>query len=188
MNGQIFISHSKQDPNLGFFDKIFAGTNVRRVCMEFEEIKPPPWEFIKESVSISCMIFVLLSEHVSFRNQTRNWVSFEIGLAAAQGKKVVVFRPPDQEINFPIPYCTHFMIYHPDSPEDFQFIKKFVISLGEYETGLIFTCSNEKCELRFRLLEDLQRTITPNGLTLWDTGCPSCGAVAFLTNSNPQGP
>ena len=45
---QIFISHSKNDPNLDFFKTIFATTNIRSIWMEFEDVSSPPWKTINK--------------------------------------------------------------------------------------------------------------------------------------------
>src|SRR5437763_1422659 len=98
---QIFVSHSKDDPNLPFFAKAFAASPVKGVYIELENIKPPPpWQTIKEFVPMCKATFVLLSkplEDLGYRH-TRNWIDFEVGLSCAEGKPVWVFEPQGQEV------------------------------------------------------------------------------------------
>ena len=53
MSKQIFVSHSKYDKEMvTSFDRVFARTGVRSVCMEFEKMSSPEWRIIKDAVSL----------------------------------------------------------------------------------------------------------------------------------------
>src|SRR5437667_4693753 len=99
---QIFVSHSKDDPNRRFFADAFAASPVKGVYMELEDIKPPPWQTIKEYVARSVATFVLLSKPLEGLRygHTRNWIDFEVGLSCAEGKPVWVCEPQGQEVEF----------------------------------------------------------------------------------------
>src|SRR2546426_10153762 len=125
---QIFVSHSKDDPNLPFFAEAFAASPVKGVYMELEDIKPPPWSIIKEYVTRSTATFVLLSKPLRrFRyGHTRNWIDFEVGLSCAAGKPVWVFEPQGQKIGFAVPYCTYYCVYDPADPSEVKRVKRYI--------------------------------------------------------------
>ncbi|MFC2024338.1 hypothetical protein ACFLTJ_02000 [Chloroflexota bacterium] len=133
MYRRVFISHSKFDPNIDFFHRVFSGAPAEAIWMEFEDIKSPPYLAIKDNVNSSDAIFVLLSEHLVDKQHTSNWVSFEVGLAANRtisdktGKNtkdmdVFVFEPLDKKIDFAVPYFTHYMRY-PISDAAFKWLR-----------------------------------------------------------------
>lgn len=165
MYGAVFISHSKDDPNLDFFHKVFSAVQTKAVWMEFEEIEAPPYISIRDNVNRSDAVFVLLSEHLVSRQYTNNWVSFEVGLAAnfkrlkvspkatqaRLGLDVWVFEPLDRNISFAVPYCTYYMRYEPNLPT----LKRLRLALEEapsHVLGVPATCHWDGCKLSFNYL------------------------------------
>jgi hypothetical protein len=129
---QIFVSHSQRDTDIrAYFDTVFARTGVISKCMEFELIYPPAWEEIKNQITASEAVFLLLSQNVRSSIHTQNWVAFEVGLACAIGREVWVFEQLNSSIEFPIPYLTDYMIYDPQRPEDFNYIRSIVEGYGK---------------------------------------------------------
>ncbi len=167
---QIFVSHSRDDPNLHFFQQAFAASLVKGVFMELESIKPPPWHTIKQQVAISRCLFVSLSRPLlnwDYRH-TGNWIDFEVGLACMQNKHVWVFEPLNEAIDFAVPYCTHYVLYNSASEEEIVWLKQqignYLALLGPFfNDKLIVHCPKERCGLAFYMLADLD-----------EFPCPSC--------------
>ena len=179
MYNVVFISHSKNDPNLDFFHKIFSGLQTRSVWMEFENINPPPSFFVRDNVNNSDAIFVLLSKYLIDQQHTNNWVSFEVGLAVnckktnissehghnEPGLDVWVFEPLDEDINFAVPYCTYYMRYEP-TLERLKWLRDML--RGDTTTGRFgvpVTCPYKDCKLGFNYLS---RFYTDS------LNCPAC--------------
>ena len=182
MYNQVFISHSKDDPNLDFFHRVFSGITTRSVWMEFEEIASPPYETIKRKVNESDAIWVLLSRYLLRRAHTNNWVSFEIGLASNRprlaflpltlpqtGIDIYVFEPSSSPVDFPVPCCNFYMPYE-GSTEELIFLKK-VVEAAPYlgNAPIPVRCPYSECGIEFKLLKDIRRFI-----------CPACrGRIEF---------
>ena len=159
MYKKVFISHSKNDPNLDFFHKVFSGPATESVWMEFEEINPPPYADIMDKLNECDAVFVLLSNYLTSKPHTHSWVSFEIGLAANRNLDVFVFEPFNNFINFTVPYCTHYMIYS-NYTEHIKFIKKVIENPSGY--GLITQCQHNDCMLTFKLLIHTEKFVCPS--------------------------
>lgn len=171
---QVFISHSKDDPNLDFFHRVFSGLKTKAVWMEFEEIKPPPHQTIKNFVNQSDALFVLLSEPLLRKLYTANWVSFEIGLAANWRSPylipriiqdridVYVFEPYQNPVDYAVPYCTYYMLYT-GSVEELKFLRKLIENAPFHNMGIPIKCPYEGCSIEFKLLTDLN-----------EFKCPAC--------------
>jgi len=107
---QIFVSHSQHDKDYRrAFLEVFGLAGIQAKCMEFEAIRSPAWNEIKNQISNSKAVFVLLGPNVLSSSHTKNWVAFEIGLACALGKHVWVFEQSSTKLDFPIPYLTDYM-------------------------------------------------------------------------------
>ncbi len=50
---------------------------------------------------------------------TKNWILYEVGLAAAMNKRLFIFERRGPPIRFPIPYLTDYMVFDPDKVADF---------------------------------------------------------------------
>jgi len=174
----VFISHSKDDPNLDFFHKIFSAVATKAIWMEFEDIEPPPYCSIRDNINRSDAIFVLLSKFLIDRQYTNNWVSFEVGLAVnckrsnvapkkaepKQGLHVWLFEPLDEPVDFAIPYCTYYMRYQPDK----MTLKRVKLALEGAPSdalGVPATCQWDDCKLTFYYLtKDYRKSFQ----------CPAC--------------
>ncbi len=109
---EIFISHSKRDEDIkNFFSNVFAGLNVAGKFVEFEEYESPPWQFIQERVNAAKSVFVLLGPHVRQLSYTRDWITWETGLASQAGKDIWVFEPFGQWCDIAIPHVSHYAVY-----------------------------------------------------------------------------
>lgn len=164
---QIFISHSRFDTDILIpFDEIFAGTNVRRIRVEFESYELPPWIFIRDSILRSSAVFLLLGPNVNQSPYTQNWISYEVGLACGLNKPVWVFERIDQPINFPIPFLNHYMLYNPDIPEHSDYIRNiingYLALLPTHPMGTPIECGTSNCGIRFNLHTLVERFYCPS--------------------------
>ncbi len=106
-----------------------------------------------EEIKQSKAAFVLLGPNVELTIYTRNWISFEIGLAAALGKPIWVFEPIQSNIKFPIPYLNHYMQYELEYDREYitSIVKAYEKSKVEPPDGFIVKCSYDNCKLPFIL-------------------------------------
>jgi hypothetical protein len=137
MKPQIFVSHSQKDKDtVTYFDRVFARTGVKSVCMEFEKMRSPQWQSISDAVGDSDAIFLLLGTNVKGNIHTQNWIAFEVGLSCAFRKDVWVFEREDSDIDFPIPYLTDFMMYNPQESETFDYVRSVIDAYGKEIEGV----------------------------------------------------
>lgn len=177
---QIFVSHSQYDNDIrASFDTVFARTGVKSVCIEFEQIYPPAWQAIKNEISASATVFLLLGPNIRSSIHTQNWVAFEVGLACAFGKDVWVFEQDNSYIEFPIPYLTDYMIYNLDDPHHFDYVRSiiegyanpiYLLPFGvdnrtkrNIPKGMLTTCPHRNCGSHYALHTDIK-----------NFSCPSC--------------
>lgn len=183
----VFISHSRYDPNLDFFHKVFSAVPITAIWMEFEDITAPPYLSIRDNVNKSDALFVLLSEHLVDKQHTNNWVSFEVGLAAnrtkvfekdsknlnIQGLDVYVFEPIDQHIAFTVPYFTHFMRYR-NNDQAFIWLRNMLRGNKLSTSGFSIHCPWASCKIEFNYLS---RFYTDSYY------CPACGGEVIFKKS-----
>jgi hypothetical protein len=126
--GKIFISHSQADTEMrDYFLKICGLAGVEGKAIEFERFSPPPWRFIKNEMTSSDALFLLIGPNVIDRGVfTQNWISFEIGLACQLGKQVWVFEQRGAPVHFPVPYLNHYMLYDPASRDNLDYIREII--------------------------------------------------------------
>lgn len=112
MVDQIFISHSAKDREIiNFFTKKFDDTGVKPVLMEYEKWSrsgKPNWMWIKDELKKSKALFLLLTKNIVKKEQTQNWVAFEIGVAAASEPPIPVYVFKEQKVDFAVPYVNHY--------------------------------------------------------------------------------
>ena len=122
---QAFVSHSQKDKDIRQqFSEVFAVAGVKPFYMEFESTYPPSWSQIKNEMSSSELVFLLLGPNIRSSIHTQNWVAFEVGLACAFGKDVWVFEQGESSIEFPVPYLTDYMIYNLNVSGHFNYVRK----------------------------------------------------------------
>jgi len=182
---QIFVSHSQYDEEIrASFDTVFARTSVKSLCMEFEQIYPPAWQRIKNEISASDTVFLLLGSNVRSSIHTQNWIAFEAGLACAFGKELWVFEQHGAYIEFPVPYLTDYMIYDLEDSNHFDYVRSIIEGYGKtlyvfplgvdhrtkrnIPTGKIFMCRHKNCRSRYFLHTDVE-----------SFNCPSCRQQLF---------
>lgn len=151
----IFISHSRLDTRMTFFQKAFSRAHTKGTWMEYENPLVPPWAAIRSEIWRSRAVFVVLSEPMldpGFRH-TQNWIDFEVGLACMQNKDLWVFEPADHPIDFAVPYATHQMLFNSASVKHQSWLRERIEAYNklvvQFDRNLRVTCTNENCKLQF---------------------------------------
>jgi len=129
---RIFVSHSKHDVTVvNFFTRAFATSKnaVKADFMEFEDLegKYAGREIAQRITNPETQaVFVLLGPGVRSALHTENWVTFEVGVASGVGKDVWVFEHLVDNIEFPVPYLNHYVMYQTDNIAYLQFIRNMI--------------------------------------------------------------
>lgn len=110
------------------FLNIFARTNLKAHVLEFEPYRVPPWADIRDKVMGSMAVFVLLGPAVRSNPYTQNWVAWEAGIACALNKPLWVYERVGEPVEFPVPYCTDYVLYDPAQREHLDYIRNVVES------------------------------------------------------------
>ena len=162
----LFISHSRYDEAIrDYFSNIIGSTEgVDHVLMEFELEGQYPGQRIVEKMAqpATKALFVLLGPGLTRSQYTVNWVTFEVGLAAALHKDIWVFEQFNDDIHFPVPYVDHYVLYNLGDRDHFQFIRRKASAYTLFFVGM-------KNNI---LMEDNPEYIT--------CAHPSCGASYYL--------
>ncbi len=139
---QVFISHSQQDTeSLKIIRSICAQNRIKAVQMEYEahtRAGRPNWEWVRAEIERSRAFILILTKNAIVADYTRNWISWEIGVAAncKPPKQVCIIK--EEEVYFPVPYVTLYIPYSLlkgieymrwDTPEVTLFMKKFYSGL-----------------------------------------------------------
>ncbi len=106
-----------------FFHNAFKDTGVKAVAMEYEgwhRNKEPNWKWIRKEITKSKALFVILTKNVASIMHTRNWVAFEIGVAAASIPQKPVYVFNEEGVDFAVPYLNHYFPHPLSSRRDFE--------------------------------------------------------------------
>lgn len=132
---KIFISHSKKDAqlveNIKQFLENVGHTPIIEEFIPQEKQRAIPYEEITDNVKKSEWVFLFLTDNIVETEYTRNWVSFEIGVASCVCNKVFVFERLGKPLSYPIPYVTDYVLFNPDKVNDILQIQKFAKNLGK---------------------------------------------------------
>ena len=178
---QIFISHSQSDENLkNFINRSFASSSVKAIYEEYEELINGKISIkkIRQDISESNAIFVVLSENVNKLTYTRDWVAFESGFGAASKKDVWVVEPIEDRDNFSFitPGLTDYLPFNTGSD---NFLKYFKLVIDSYDynfipkpkiKGVPFECRS--CKSKYNIHCPDNCTIPANKLK-----CPVCNTA-----------
>jgi hypothetical protein len=86
--GQVFVSHSRKDQDgIEFLRSLFGSVPHEARFYSWDSPRPPHAETIRDRIEKSESLFVLLSPHLD-RAGTRDWVTWEVGVAIGARKKV----------------------------------------------------------------------------------------------------
>jgi len=141
---QLFMSHTKLDRQFcNSFDIIASRIGIKIFRSEFEEIKRPAWQTIRNEINNSIALFLLVGKELVKAQRlsetsikasekwthTQNWIAFEIGVACHKGIDVWVICD-NVTINFPVPYLNHYEIWGIDlDDEDAWLFYKTIFNL-----------------------------------------------------------
>ncbi len=119
---KIFISHSRVDTELTK-NVAAALQNIGDTPVIMEYIARagetvPPYALIRQHVREADYVMLFKTDNAISSEYTRNWIVFEVGLAAAMNKRLFVFERKGPTIQFPIPYVTDYMIFDPAEVAD----------------------------------------------------------------------
>ena len=159
---QIFESHTKLDvATCDMFDTVVARVGIKAFRSEYEEMKPPAWETIKNKIKLSKALFLLVGEElVKAQAQrsddwkfTQNWIAYEVGLACAMEIDVWVVCNGTY-INFPVPYLNNYVIG--TIKINSKFYRKILQNYCDgqsfpfgYDNSRTVTCPNFGCGAKF---------------------------------------
>jgi hypothetical protein len=183
---QLFISHTKRDKE--FCDSFESMTNrvggFRVFRSEFEQVVPPAWKTIKKAISESTAIFLLVGKELVKAQElaesdptsrevwkyTHNWIAYEVGLACQQGKDVWVVCD-NVNINFPVPYLTHYEVMGIDRSDNasndfWKGVFTEYLKTIKPPTFFEITCPDPHCKASYELRTDRH----DNGTII----CPTC--------------
>ena len=192
---QVFLSHTKDDRKfLDDFDRVVARVGLKAFRSEFETIGMPQWRTIKEAMTESIAMFLLVGEQLAARQiahtpgweHTQNWIAYETGLACQTGIDVWVYCDK-VEINFPVPYFNNYALFGLDTKRNFEFLKRILTRYNDGQTFPVPTwnrnthCPWEDCGIEF----NLHATLSPGKVIK----CPQClrdiiYKKGFLTNKS----
>jgi len=128
----VFISHSRKDKELiRAIDDIFRSVDVTPLFMEFTPESKPPYKKIEENVTKSNAVFLFLTENVISSEYTKNWISFEGGLAKKANKELFVVEDVNNRIHFPVSYVTDYILYEPTEIGDWRTIQKILQNIKQ---------------------------------------------------------
>lgn len=123
----VFVSHSKKDTELvEIINHNFRSVGGVPLFMEFTPESEPPYKKIEGNIDLSKAVFLFLTPNVTSSDYTKNWISFEVGLAKKTNKPVFVVEDFNNKIHFPVPYITDYILYEPAKVEDWIGLQKIL--------------------------------------------------------------
>ncbi len=190
---QVFVAHTRRDEEFcDIFDRACARVGIKAFRSEFEKIKFPAWETIRDAIRASRVLFLLIGKELVKAQMsgepswayTQNWIAYEIGVACERGMDIWVICD-DVRINFPVPYLSNYLPISLRRKEVFDF---FLTILREYlqHKKLEFPhrkyglwCPHQDCQIRFNLWINAE----PSGMAV----CPHCLREIVLSEKLPSG-
>jgi hypothetical protein len=187
-NVQIFESISRQDKETNKrFDTVASKEAVTVYKAEYEALKAPTWQTIKDALQNSkALFFIVGPKLVEAKTKggnewslIRGWISYEVGIALALNLDVWVICDNNVAINFPIPYINNYSLGIETKPNGYE--AKVLRSYGEgakfdfgYSKNRRYYCPNKVCGAQFNLHNVLQKDES--------IVCPMCLRVLTFPN------
>jgi hypothetical protein len=127
-NNRIFISHSSADDDIvSAVKQAFDGLDAKPYFLEDEITGTPPVEKLIQKIGESDALFAFLTSNTS-ASETRDWIVFELAVAASKDKKIHAWHTPDAEIPRMLEQLTTY--------RQFELTPKGIIKLtGEVKTA-----------------------------------------------------
>lgn len=149
---RVFISHSRQDGELTRnVAALLRNIGETAVVMEYlsgDEASTPPYEAMRKEIASADYIMLFKTDNAIRSDYTKNWIVFEVGLAAAANKRLFVFERRGRSIQFPIPYVTDYMLFDPTKVADILQVQ----SIAKDLKAEIAKKSDEEMSIGFGLL------------------------------------
>jgi hypothetical protein len=187
-NVQIFESVSKHDKDTAKrFDSIAQKEKITVYKAEYETLKTPAWQTVKEALQNSkALFFVVGPKLVEAKtkgdkewSQINGWIGYEVGLAIALNLDVWVICDNNVAINFPIPYVNNYSLGIETKPNGYEVkvLRSYAVG-AKFEFGYSksrrFYCPNKACGGQFNLHNVLQKNDS--------VVCPMCLKVIPFPN------
>ncbi len=119
---KVFISHSRQDVELvSNVAAMLKNIGDEPLIMEYApkgDETVPDSARIREYMRAADHVMLFKTDNAIRTDYTRNWIIFEVGLAAELNKRLFVLEGKGPPIEFPIPYLTDYMVFEPDRVAD----------------------------------------------------------------------
>ncbi len=185
---QIFVALSKKDKETAKrFNQVSSHEKATLFKAEYEAIKTPVWQTMKEEVAKSkALVFLVGPELVEARKKDgADWtniswlIGYMSGLSVAAGIDVWVLCDSKISINFPVPYINNYSIGIETKPNGYE--GKILRSYAQGETfpfgyspSRRFWCPNKQCSGQYNLHNVLQKGD--------QVVCPMCNRVLSFPN------
>jgi hypothetical protein len=185
---QIFESISKQDKDTAKrFDSIAGKEKITVYKSEYETLKTPAWQTIKEALQNSKALFLLVGPKlVETKNKggnewslIRGWISYAVGIALTLNLDVWVICDNGVTINFPVPYVNNYSMGIETKPNGYEakvlrgYAEGSTFEFG-YSKSRRYYCPNKACGAQFNLHNVLQKGDS--------IVCPMCLKVLTFPN------
>ncbi|MBE0481553.1 MAG: hypothetical protein IBX68_11315 [Dehalococcoidia bacterium] len=127
--------------------------------------KIPPWLRLREQVENAVAVFCLKGPEIGESAFSVNWVSWQLGVAAAMEKPVWVFESVRSPTFLPLPYLTDYVPFDPEDKRHAEFQRTLVANYIQGKeptgTGLAEMCPH--CSSLYAI-----------HTAVLDWNCPSC--------------
>lgn len=133
------MSHSRRDTGIVNLFKNSFNNKIHPIFYEYEMCeKNPPYMDIRDKISQSKALFVLMGPHLNCSEYTSHWISYEVGVADGFGKTIWVFEDVNNKIFFPIPHVNHYVIYDSTKDESLSYLQRIIncsaLDLNEFSS------------------------------------------------------
>ena len=185
---QIFLSLSKQDKETSKrFDTVASRESVAIYKAEYEAMKTPAWQTVKDALQNSKALILLVGPKMIEAKtkagkewgQIQGWIGYEVGIALVLNIDVWAISDNGVRINFSIPYVNNYSLGIETKPNGYE--SKVLRSYSEgakfefgYSKSRRFYCPNKACGGQYNLHNVLQK-----GESIV---CPMCLRVLSFPN------
>jgi len=112
-NNRVFVSHSSQDEEvISAVDQAFDGLDAKPYFLEREITGTPPVEKLIQKIGESDALFAFFTPNSS-ATDTRDWMVFELAVAASKNKKIHAWHTPDSEVPRMLQQLTTYRSFEP---------------------------------------------------------------------------
>jgi hypothetical protein len=168
---QLFVALSRQDKDTAkHFDQVASKEKMTIFKAEYEAMKAPVWQTVKEDMQKSkALIFLVGPKLVEAKtkggaewSQINGLIGLESGFAIAQGLDIWVLCDNNVTPNFPVPYINNYSLGIETKPNGYE--AKILRGYGEgatfhfgYSQSRRFWCPNKLCGGQYNLHNVLQK-------------------------------